>query len=152
MPPIDTTPQSQIRYFTRIIAALVIQAGGELRVPQKFMREVAAESSRQGLFEDSDARADEIVLRFGSKNSAVYPVEPDTPCDSPKPRSVTPQTLSPQVSVDPSSRPMTGRPPMTDQQLALVEEKVRKARVAARMKNARGQANSSEISELNFPV
>jgi len=150
MPPTDTTPQSQIRYFKKLLAALVIQAGGELRIPQKFIREVASETSPQGLFEDSDTPADELVLRFGSKLSAVYTVEPE-PCASPTPRSPTSPQPSPQV-VDPLSRPTAGRPPLTDEKLAQMERAIMQRRARIRMKHAQEQNNSSETSELNFPV
>ena len=153
MPPTDTTPQSQIRYFKRIIAALVVQANGELRIPQKFMRQVASESSPQGLFEDTNTDSDELVLRFGTKNSAVYTVEPE-PCASPtlrSPTSVSPQSYPPNDDPSPPRNTM-GRPPLTEQQLAVMEMKVKRARAAARMRSGREPANSSETSELNFPV
>ena len=149
MPPADTTPQSVNRYFKRLLAALALQAGGELRIPQKFIREVMAENNPQGLFEDTNTESDELVIRFGTKNSAVYTVEPE-PCDSPKPRSATSPTTPPLQPPDGPPK-VTGRPPLTEQQLAEIEVKARRMRAAAQMKRAREQANSLEVSELNFP-
>src|ERR1035441_686588 len=125
MPPSDKQPESVIRYLTRLLAALTLQAGGELKIPRKFIRGVEEESCRQALLEDTDRISDELVLRYGSKNSAVYPVEPE-PCDSPKPRSVSPQTNP--VPPVPPLKPVTGRPPFTDQQLAEIELKARRMR------------------------
>ena len=147
MPPVDKQPESVIRYLTRLLAALTLQAGGELKIPRKFIRGVEEEGSRQALLEDTNCDSDEIVLRYGSKNSAVYPVELE-PCDSPKPRSVSPQTNPVPV---PPLKPVTGRPPFTDQQLAEIELKARRMRAAAAMKRGREQANSLEVSDLNFP-
>ena len=149
MPPSDKQPESVIRYLTRLLAALALQAGGELRIPLKAVRLVSAEGNRQALLEDTNIESDELVLRFGSKNSAVYPVEPEPVCDSPKPRSVSPQTNQP--APVPPSKPVTGRPPFTDQQLAEIELKARRMRAAAAMKRGREQANSLEVSDLNFP-
>ena len=78
MPPSDTTPQSTIRYLTRILAALAKSHGGELRVKRRLLRQVEDETSRQVLLEDLDSKKDEIVLRFGSKHSAIYPVEAES--------------------------------------------------------------------------
>lgn len=77
MPPLDTSPQSVIRYFTRLLSALTLQAGGELRIPMKFVREISSVDARQALLEDTNTESDELVLRFGTKHSAVYPVESD---------------------------------------------------------------------------
>src|ERR1039457_6456547 len=98
MPPTDTAPASVIRYLTRLLAALAVQAGGELRIPLKAVRMVASEDNRQALLEDTNIETDELVLRFGSKLSAVYPVDHEPCLDSPKPRSVTSASQpSPQV-------------------------------------------------------
>ena len=153
MPPTDTSPQSVNRYFKRLLAALTLQAGGELRIPQKFIRQVLDESSPQALFEDYNAETDETVLRFGTKNSAVFTIEPE-PCDSPKLRSVTSQTIPPSSPPPPdlSAQTPRGRPPLTEQQLGAIAQKVRQMQIQAAMKRGREQATSSEASDVNFPV
>src|ERR1035438_7657232 len=149
MPPSDTSPQSVNRYFKRLLAALVIQAGGELRIPQKFIRQVTEESSPQALFEDSNIEEGTLVLRYGTKNSAVYTVEPEPCTDSRKPQSPTSQ-------IDPLNQPknpaLKGRPPLTEEQLAKVEQAARRMRANAILKRSIRPENSSETSEPNFPV
>ena len=146
MPPIDTTPPSVVRYLTRLLAALALQAGGELRVPLKFVREVNDETGRQALIEDTNTDSDELVLRFGSKHSAVYPVEPE-PCASIK------SVISP-----PSSQPLksdispTVRPPLTELQLLNIERTAKAKRVQSVLKREQQQRDSSSQSEVNFPV
>lgn len=96
MPPLDTSPQSVIRYFTRLLSALTLQAGGELRIPMKFVREISSVDARQALLEDTNTESDELVLRFGTKHSAVYPVEsdkwPSSSTASPPPQPARPES------------------------------------------------------------
>src|SRR5580700_11374162 len=127
MPPVDTQPQSVVRYLTRLLTALCIERGGELRIPLKAIREVAAETSRQMLVEDTNLESDELVLRFGTKNSAVFPVEPE--CPSPRPTLVPNQTS--QSTLNPSSP--QARQPLTDEQLKALELVNRYRRMKARV-------------------
>ena len=103
MPPRDNTPESINRYLTRILAALAKGNGGELRIKRKLLREVEDETSRQVLLEDLDTKHDEIVLRFGSKHSAIYPVEAES--FQPRPQS------QPQPAPQPAALPVTPSPP-----------------------------------------
>src|ERR1700677_2583256 len=115
MPPIDTSPQSVVRYLTRLLAAMCQERGGELRIRRSVIRNIEEENQRQLLCEDIDSGKDELVLRFGSKHSAVYPVEPE--CLTPK---TSPPTSQPTSS--PSSP--QSRPPLSEEQLRLMEESV----------------------------
>lgn len=132
MPPSSTTPEAINRYLTRILAALAKRNGGELRIPRKALRQVEDETSRQVLLEDLDSKKDEIVLRFGSKHSAIYPVESET-------FQATSATSRPPVSVpsapaSPNPPPKTAPQsvlPFTDEQLARAEKKI------AQMQNLR---------------
>ena len=145
MPPVDTQPQSVVRYLTRLLTAVVIHNGGELRIPLKAIREVAEESSRQMLVEDTNVESDELVLRFGSKHSAVYPVEPE--CLSPKPISPSNQTSAP-IS-NPSSPQV--RPPLTDEQERALEMLARYRRIKARIKKQPPEGSvlgRNELSEI----
>ena len=142
MPPVDTQPQSVIRYLTRLLAALAIQAGGELHIPMKEVRQVAEEDHRQALLEDTDTEKDEIVLRFGSKSFAVYPVEPDKPCDS--------TNTKPPVQPKQEQKPTT-RAPLSMEQLNLLERTIHQKKAAAVLRAEQRQRDSSNPSELNFP-
>src|ERR1035441_1310170 len=117
MPPSDSSLESRYRYANRLLAALTLQAGGELRIPMKFVRTIEQEDKRQALMEDSNFDSQEIVLSLFTKHAALYPIEPEPCLDSPKPRSVTSASQpSPQV---PSSSPppsTTGRPPLSEDQ------------------------------------
>lgn len=129
MPPSDTSPQSTIRYLTRILAALAKGAGGELRIKRKMLRQVEDETSRQVLLEDLDSKKDEIVLRFGSKHSAIYPVEAETSNQSlqtaqPARTQAPPPQPSPQVPRDVKS-PQSALP-FTEEQLARAERVIAK--------------------------
>jgi len=139
MPPIDTQPQSVIRYLTRLLAALSLQAGGELRIPMEFVRKIEDESNRQALLEDTDTKKDELVLRFGTKHSAVYPVEPDL-CDSPKLQSPTSNL-----------KKLNNRPPMTLEELQKLERTIAAKKAAVILRSERQQQASSNPLELNFP-
>lgn len=144
MPPSDTTPQATIRYLTRILAALSKAAGGELRIKRKLLRQVEDETSRQVLLEDLDSRKDEIVLRFGSKHSAIYPVESETskqPVQTAQqpPQVQTPPSPSPQRPRDPSA-PQSALP-FTDEQLARAETKISQMRTINQMRRERPPAS-----------
>lgn len=77
MPPSDSSIESKYRYANRLLAALTLQAGGELRIPMKFIRTIEGEDKRQALMEDSNLETEEIVLRLFTKNAALYPIESD---------------------------------------------------------------------------
>lgn len=142
MPPVGNTPQDNVRYLTKILAAFVQQAGGELRIGQKFLRTVAEESSRQALFEDTDTKKDELVLRFGSKHSAIYPIEPE--CRVPEQPASRVQS-QPQTPANLPSQPANpGRAPMTESDLARIETKIRQMRAAAAI---RAQQQRSQTGE-----
>lgn len=142
MPPLDTSPQAVVRYLTRILAAMCQENGGEIRIPRKELRRVEDETSRQLLTEDVDTEKDELVLRFGSKHSAVYPVEPE--CLTPKAAQPT-TTVSTQGS-QPISTP-SSRKPMSPDQLLKLEKNIRARRVEATLKQEQetGQRDLYEI-------
>lgn len=133
MPPLDTSPESQIRYLTRLLAALVTQNHGELRVKRKLLRKLEDENMRQALFEDLDDRKDEIVLRFGSKHSAVYPLESEcrtNPSANAAGRANIPSP-SPRPVPAPTNTEKTGTfQPMTDEQIARAEHRLRQIKLA----------------------
>lgn len=134
MPPVGTTPQ---QYLTRMLAALIVQNGGELRIKSKFMREVMRESERQAIFEDTDAKKDEIVLRFGSKDSTLYAIEPECRANGqPEPKVRTQPQTAATIPAEPAPQ---GRLALTDQDLANMEVKIRKIRVASQMKRQASQ-------------
>lgn len=143
MPPTDKSDQSVIRYLTRLLAAQALDAGGVLRISLKSIRQIESEGSRQMLCEDTDIAADELVLRFGSKHSAVYPVEPES-CASPKPQSPTQRTT------DQNSSPSVTLP-KTVEELQKLERTVKARKAAAILLSAQRQRASSNPSELNFP-
>ena len=153
MPPADNSIEAKYRYANRLLAALTLQAGGELRIPMKFIRSIEEENGRQALMEDSNFETQELVLSLFTKHAAFYPVESEC-LDSPKPRSVTSQTIPPSSPPPPdlSAQPPRGRPPLTEQQLGAIAQKVRQMQIQAAMKRGREQATSSEASDVNFPV
>lgn len=135
MPPTSTSPQDTVQYLTRLLTALVKRAGGELRVPRKLLRQLGDESNRQVLLEDTDSKRDEIVLRFGSKHSAIYPVEPEVaPSPANLSRTASQQPLQPQSS-QPATSQQRSHAPLTDEQLARVERKLRQIRTAREIVN-----------------
>lgn len=145
MPPPDTTPQSRLNYFIRLLAALSLQAGGELRIPRKFLRAVEEEDKRQALLEDTNFDTDELVLRFGSKHAAFYPVESDT-CASSK-TSPPPQPARPEA-------PQQVREPLTEKELARLQRTINARLAQARLKHEqtlreRQQEDLSSILEPN---
>ena len=142
MPPVGTTP---LQYLTRLLAALVRQSGGELRIKSRFLREVTSESARQALFEDTDAKKDEIVLRFGSKDSAIYPVEPECRANGQPAQTQQPVTAA-TMTGEPSS---PGRVMLSDADLAKMELKIRKMRTAhALRKQQQPNPNASPIPNM----
>src|SRR5271154_2782373 len=142
MPPSATGPLALAHYLTQLLTAMCIERGGELRIPMKAIRSVREESSRQMLVEDTNTETDELVLRFGTKHSAVYPLEPE--CHSPK---TSPQTLvSPPISIPSSPQ---SRPPLSDEQLRQMEIAVRTARVKARAERTAEQAREQRQNDLS---
>lgn len=146
MPPPDTSPQSVVRYLTRLLTAICIHNGGELRIPRYAIRQVEESNARQMLCEDTNTETDELVLRFGTKHSAVYPVEPE--CLSQKPN---------QPSVQPNVQPQTfpiplspqSRKPLSEAELEKMERAVRAAKIAARVKTQPASVSGqSELSEI----
>lgn len=149
MPPVDTSPQSVIRYFTRLLTALTVQAGGELRIPMKVIREVEEETSRQALLEDTNTDTDELVLRFGTKHSAVYPVESEQ-CASPKLPSAT---ISQPVQLSRPEVPNQRRPPLTDDQILSLQRKVnaRVRMIQLKREQAQREKEQEDLSSILEP-
>ena len=150
MPPADKSPEQQLRYFIRLLAAVCqMSPKGELRIPTCLIRKLE-DDPRQAIFEDTDTEKDEIVLRFGSKHSAMYPVEPITRGDQPSPtltpsQPTVPLTVPPLVST-PIAQP--SRHPLTMEQLARAEQKIKQVRLAAQLKQARQMESERELSEI----
>lgn len=143
MPPPDTSPQSVVRYLTRLLTAICIHNGGELRIPRSAIREVEESNARQMLCEDTNTETDELVLRFGTKHSAVYPVEPE--CLSQKP------TLVPNIQPQTSPIPLSpkSRKPLSEAELEKMERAVRAAKIAARVRaQPSSVSGQSELSEI----
>jgi hypothetical protein len=69
----------------------------------KTLKQLAGEGARQAIFEDTDTRRQEIVLRFGGRESAVYTIEPDT-------------TLCPAPAVNPAPAPAVVNNPVPQSQ------------------------------------
>jgi hypothetical protein len=138
MPPSDTSPTAVNRYLTRILAALAKGAGGELRIKRRLLRQVEDEPARQVLLEDLDSRADEIVLRFGSKHSAIYPVEAEQPSAPQTP--ARPMPAQPSAIQSQSAPANPGKLPYTDEQLVSMETKIRQMRNLAAIRKQRPPA------------
>ena len=145
-PPIVTENKDRVlaNYLTQLLAALCVAQGGELRIDRKALRQITEEGSRQLLCEDTNTETDELVLRFGSKHSAVYPVEPE--CLLQKPISPNNPT-----SPDTSNPSLAGvRRPLTPEQLRALEllqtYQRRKSRVKPR--TAESVTAQSELSEI----
>ena|ERR1700691_2978629 len=147
MPPSDSSEKAQIRYFLRILAALTQQVGGELHIPLKDIRGVADENSPQLLTEDTDIEKDELVLRFGSKHSAVYPIAPEI-CDSPKPLS-TNQPLPSAPNGRKENNP-TSRLPLSVEELQKLERKVSSLKAQAILRSEQRQRDSLNPLEQSF--
>ena len=145
MPPTDTSPTAVVRYLTHLLAAIVTEHNGEFRIPLGRLRSLADEPSRQMLVEDTDIVKDELVLRFGTKHSAVYPVEPECP--------TTPQSKlsAPSSSPSPAAVAPSVRPPQSVDELIRLEKSIRARRVQAQLRREqeKKQSDSSGISELN---
>lgn len=124
MPPSDATPQSTIRYLTRILAALAKSHGGELRVKRRLLRQVEDETSRQVLLEDLDSKKDEIVLRFGSKHSAIYPVEAESSNQSSQAKTSQPSPQPAAIAQPRNPAAPQSALPFTDEQLTRAERKI----------------------------
>lgn len=150
MPPAEKSEVAKLRYFTRLIAAIVTDHGkaGELRVKKSTLDRLNGEPSRQALFEDFDTRRDELVLRFGSKLSAVYPFEGDgATCQNPKQQPAQPSTTSTApdlfpLTSEPTTFPPQSRPPLSDAELAAAERKAKQILAAVRIRKERQQSSS----------
>lgn len=131
MPPTDPSPEANLRHLRRLLGAICLQNGGEYHIECKHLRDIEESGARQALIEDTVN--DRIVLRFGSKHSAVYILEPEclTTKNSNASAPSSNQTVIP-LPVSPG-KPMVQKP-LTDDQLARAERKVRAARIALRMK------------------
>jgi hypothetical protein len=144
MPPIDTSPQSVVRYLTRLLAALSLEHGGELRISLKNVRQIEQESARQMLCEDTNLESDELVLRFGTKHSAVYPVEPECPS------SKTSQASNSQVVQPQPSRPSPSSPhvksPITPEQEMRLEQALKQRRIKRTLSLVRDEQRQNDSS------
>ena len=149
MPPIDRSLESQNRYFLRLLAAVALERGGELRIPMAIIRRLE-EDPRQALFEDSNSQTDELILRFGTKHSAMYPVEPLAcqPEAKPQPQTQIEPTQPSTVPPAPSGNPNRQRLPLSLDQLAAAEKKLRQVRMAAQLKIARQQESERELADI----
>ena len=143
MPPSDQSPQSRERYFLRLLAALARRNNGELRIKDSELAEVAGAGARQALFEDFDSRRQEIVLRFGSKLSAVYPFDGDgaqsqcpAPALSPYSRPAqSPPLQDPETVAPPTApSPLKSRKPLTDLELRNLELRGQRLAMAAKIR------------------
>lgn len=139
MPPSSTGPLALSQYLTKLIAAMCLERGGELRIRRSKIREVDEEGAPQMLVEDSDTETDELVLRFGSKHSAVYPVTPECRTQRPNSETISPPTLNP-------SSPQS-RPPLTEDQLAALEMVNKLRKVKAQQSRVR-DTRQSDLSEI----
>jgi len=137
MPPVDQTPQSVIRYLTRLLCALADHSPkGELRIKQSHLNELAGEGSERALFETFDAKSREVVLQFRPKSLATYLIE-EPQCPS------TPQTIPmSQTTIPPTLPKATVKPPLTDEQLARAENQIHRLKVARAIKNQRAQSSN----------
>lgn len=147
MLPTDSSPQSRLEYISRLLAALCLQSGGELRIPSLAMQQLEQEPARQALFYDENLNTGEIVIRFGTRNSAVFPVEP---CKKTQPS---------QVVIDPSRRPQPPafpsqesdqprvRKPMSDAELARAERKIKALRTVLQMRREQQEPQPEILSE-----
>ena len=132
MLPQDTSTQSRLEVLTRLLAAVCIQAGGELKISGLTIHQLEDSEGRQALFYDEDRGTGEIMLRYGSRASAVFPVEP---CRKQATSSTTSTILDPlKAGVSPSPGEPRVRKPLTDEYLAKAEKKIRAARVVLNMK------------------
>ncbi len=126
MPPVDTTPQGAIRYLTRILAILAQERGGEIHIKRAKMRKLEEESFR--LFEDVDDKKDELVLRFDSKHSAIYPVEAE--CRQ-QPQSAA---VQPRAAAVPPTQRTGSRSPLTDEELSRAEREIARQRTVRQIR------------------
>ena len=168
MPPSSTTPAATIQYLTRLLSALVLEHKGELRISQKLLRRLDEPAARQVLLEDIDLQKDEIVLRFGSKHSAIYPVEPQggsdasappicQPTTQPQPQTTSsqpPQPVSPPTHLPPRAKNVQVpidqpqvRPPLTDAQIARAERTLHQIKTARAIVRKQPHATSSSPSD-----
>ena len=100
--PHDRSSMPLESYLHRLLCALVIEHGGELRIKARSMMQI---EPGQALTRTRDRKRDEIVLRFGDVNTETYFV-PQNPSESPNKNPEEPQW-----------QPQTGRIPATQPQL-----------------------------------
>lgn len=144
MPPPDNSPASVVRYLTRLLAALTVQSGGELHIPLRAIRAIELESSRQMLSEDTDVKKDELVLRFGTKHSAVYPVEGECKTQP------TPVQNASTASIQPTGQTApTVRPPLSPSEEAKLELALRAKRMKRRIVQQQAQRNADAQNDLS---
>lgn len=125
MPPTGKNPQDVINWLTTLLSALAQKHKGELRISRKLIRKVQDAGLRQVLLED--LQNDDIVLRFGSKHSAIYPVEPE--CHEAQP--VQAKTASPPAN--------PGRQPMSNEELGQLARKLYREKQVAALRKEQSQ-------------
>jgi hypothetical protein len=91
------------------------------------MDEINGTGARQALFEDFDTKKEEIVLRFASRHSAVYPFEGDV-CPQPQPTN--------------NATPPAPRKPLSDLELKAAETKAKQIQAAIRIRRERQQSSN----------
>jgi hypothetical protein len=155
MPPTSTDDRSVRLYLTRLLGALCLELGGEIHIPLKTLRQIADSDSRQLLVEETDLEADELVLRFGSRHSAIYPIEPEqawasttTPfsravATSPQPLPAGPSVMVPGQPPPPQAQV---RAPLTDEDLAKIERRIQNLRVTQMLKREAAPRPSTDTS------
>jgi hypothetical protein len=143
MPPSDTSPQGVVRYLTKLLTALTIEAGGELRIPLKAIRGVELEAARQILVEDTDSKHDQLVLRFASRHAAIFPLEPE--CLTPAQNRPSQQVAT---SVGTASAPQPSiRKPPSEADLLKLEKNIKARRVEAQLRREHEQ-QQKDLSEI----
>lgn len=143
MPPTSPDPKQQLSYFIRLLAALCLQGGGSLTIDMAHLRAIDEDGSRQALVEETDCANDCVVLRYGSKHSAMYPVEPlSQPQTQPRATTQSSPVLSPNIS--PAVPP---RKPLSVNELRAAERKIQQARMAAELRAERAASSQMPPDE-----
>lgn len=158
MPPVASDDKTVNRWYNRLLTALTIEFGGELHIPAATVRALEADDSRAVLVEEVNLETDDIVLRFFSKHTAVYPVESEA-CHSRMQSSLqtAPQTTGyassvstprPQPPAPAPSPPAQVRAPLSDQELARIAKRVQQMQLLRRLRTeqARRQQSEQDIS------
>jgi len=144
MPPTlrdnESVAAAELRWVKRILAALALASkNNTLIIPRKYLDRISDTSERQAIFEDRDSRGN-IVLRFGSKHSAVYPVESETAWTTktqPAPQNVvvdplstTPPPSPPASTTSFPDLPPQAIPPKSPAAVAALERRLQKQHLA----------------------